>query len=278
MLQPTPEELKPLSRIERWSYYITDFFFRYFKWILRYWNKYGTISFVNLSTARRIRVDGLKVLQQFNKDDSVILVSNHRSFFDFYVISWITYRKTNMGNRSLFPVRSTFFYEGFLGLFVNFFAAGFAMFPPIMRSRDKKAFNQFALRRVNEELTIPGTVVGMHPEGTRKKEGDAYTFLKPRPGIGQLALNNPQIKVIPIFINGLSNKIGHEMKLNYFNVVGNEIDIVIGEAIDFSHLQTNEYTKEIYIEATELCMQHIQNLSEKQREIDKIRKVSSQEV
>mgnify|MGYP001480307136 CR=1 FL=1 len=34
----------------------------------------------------------------------------------------------------------------------------------------------------------PGTVVGLHPEGTRGKGPDPYTFLPAQPGVGKLAL------------------------------------------------------------------------------------------
>ena len=272
MLQPTPEELGLLNKIEKFAYHFADFCNRRLKWILKRWNYVFTISFVNLSTGRRIRVDGLDNLLSFTPQSRIIMVSNHRSFFDFYIISWVTYRLTKMGTRSIFPVRSTFFYESFLGILVNLIIGGMAMFPPIMRSRDKRAFNRFALNRVKRELEIPGTVVGMHPEGQRKKDGDAYTFLKPKPGVGELALESKDVIVIPIFVNGLSNNLLREMKLNFFAVKGNEIDVVIGTPIDFSDYEGRETEHESHIEATQRCMDEIRALSEKQRAIGEARK------
>ena len=272
MLQPTPEELALLNKIEKFAYHLADFCNRRLKWILKRWNYIFTISFVNLSTGRRIRVEGLDNLLSFTPQSRIIMVSNHRSFFDFFIISWVTYRLTKMGTRSVFPVRSTFFYESILGILVNFIIGGMAMFPPIMRSRDKRAFNRFALNRVKRELEIPGTVVGMHPEGQRKKDGDAYTFLKPKPGVGELALESKGITVIPIFVNGLSNNLLREMKLNLFAVKGNEIDVVIGTPIDFSDFEGRETEHESHIEATQRCMDAIRALSEEQVTISEARK------
>ena len=267
MLQPTAEQLASLTRTERLIYHFADFCNRRLKRVLMVWNYWFTISFVNLSTGRRIRIDGIKNLQDFKKSDRVILVSNHRSFFDFYVISWVTYRLTNMGRRSIFPVRSTFFYEGILGALVNLVIGGMAMFPPIMRSKEKRTFNQFALNRVKDELSIPETVVGMHPEGTRKKDDNAYTFLKTRPGVGQLAICAKGVTVIPIFVNGLSNRIIQEMKQNFFAVKGNEIDIVIGAPISFEDFKGREEDRQAHIEAAERCMKEIAHLGERQKDI-----------
>jgi 1-acyl-sn-glycerol-3-phosphate acyltransferase len=172
-----------------------------------------------------------------------------------------------MGNRSFFPVRSTFFYENLLGVFVNLFVAGMAMFPPVMRRKSQKGFNQFALDRAKEELTIPGTILGMHPEGTRNKDGDPYTFLRARPGIGEIALACPDVPVIPVFINGLSNQLLNEMKLNFFAVDGNEIDIVIGQPVDLSTFLGSEINRDSHVEAAEICLDAVRQLGQKQKQI-----------
>ena len=268
MIQPSDEQRALLTGFERFAYTFADFCNRRLKRVLKVWNRFFTISFVNLSTGRRIRIEGLENLKGFTSQDRVILVANHRSFFDFYIISWVTYRLTNMGQRSIFPVRSTFFYENLLGVFVNLVVAGMGMFPPVMRRKHQKAFNQYAMDRATAELSVPGTVLGMHPEGTRNKEDDPYTFLKARPGVGELALRSDNdVKVIPIFIYGLSNRILTEMKMNFFAVKGNEIDVVIGNPVDLSHLQDQPLERETYVKAAEVCLDAVRQLGQKQKQI-----------
>jgi hypothetical protein len=62
MLQPTPEQRALLTRFERFAYRLADLCNRYLKWILKPWNRLFTISFVTLSTGRRIRIHGLENL------------------------------------------------------------------------------------------------------------------------------------------------------------------------------------------------------------------------
>ena len=45
-----------------------------------------------------------------------------------------------------------------------------------------------ALEKMVEIVKQPGNVLGMHPEGTRGKGDDPYTFLPAQPGVGKLAL------------------------------------------------------------------------------------------
>ena len=55
-----------------------------------------------------------------------------------------------------------------------------------------------------------GRLIGFHPEGTRNKSEDPYSFLDAQPGIGRLILEaRPQL--VPVFIAGLSNSLGHEL-------------------------------------------------------------------
>jgi 1-acyl-sn-glycerol-3-phosphate acyltransferase len=64
------------------------------------------------------------------------LVSNHRSFFDLYVVTGYLVKR-NMPHRLVFPVRANFFYDRRLGLFVNGVMSFFAMYPPLFQRRKK---------------------------------------------------------------------------------------------------------------------------------------------
>ncbi len=66
------------------------------------------------------------------------MVSNHRSFFDLYVVSSVIVKR-GLEQRLMFPVRSQFFYDSPLGLAVNGAMSFFAMYPPVVpRSRSHR--------------------------------------------------------------------------------------------------------------------------------------------
>src|SRR5687768_17089852 len=134
----------------------------------------------------RITVHGLENLLAYGKKDSVLLVANHRSFFDFFSITAICYWRTKLTKRIFFPVRQNFFYDHPAGPLVNGIMSGMRMFPPVMRNKEKKPFNNYVVSRCIEELNREdiGTILGIHPEGTRNKGDDPYAFLPAQPGVG----------------------------------------------------------------------------------------------
>jgi len=129
-----------------------------------------------------------------------MVVSNHRSFFDQYIMMLACFMGPAPWARHLnFPVRANFFYDSPLGVLVNAGIAGGAMYPPIYRQAERRQLNDAALDRMVEILKTPGNVVGMHPEGTRGKGPDPYKFLPAQPGVGKLALVAKPM-VVPCFI------------------------------------------------------------------------------
>ena len=95
-------------------------------------------------------------LADLGPEDCLIFVSNHRSFFDFYVIGPILYTRTRLAKTILFPVRSPFFYDSVVGGVVNGIMSGFFMFPPIMRGKEKRGFNAYALDRMVASSSAQG--------------------------------------------------------------------------------------------------------------------------
>ncbi|MFT4977866.1 MAG: 1-acyl-sn-glycerol-3-phosphate acyltransferase, partial [Myxococcota bacterium] len=172
--------------------------------LARFWSRYVMIWLVVLCGGSRYNVHGLENIADVTASDRVILVANHRSFFDFYVIMMLNFRHTAISNRILFPVRSTFFYDRPIGSLVNLIMSGMAMFPPIMRDKSKRAFNRYAVQRVMLELEQPGMVIGFHPEGTRNKSDNPYQLLPGRPGVGEIIIHaDPSVKIIPVFAVGM---------------------------------------------------------------------------
>src|SRR6185436_8256617 len=97
-------------------------------------------EWITLVTKNLLTMHGRERVPPLDPTKSYICVSNHRSFFDLYVVTgWLV--KLGMPHRLVFPVRSEFFYDQPLGLFVNGVMSFFAMYPPIFRERSRAALN-----------------------------------------------------------------------------------------------------------------------------------------
>ncbi len=178
-------------------------------------------------------VHGLERLPKLERSQSYIVVSNHRSFFDMYVITGDLVRR-RLQHRIVFPVRSTFFYDNPIGLFVNGVMSFFAMYPPLFRERKKLILNPTSLDELSWLLRRGGMFCGIHPEGTRKKDDDPYTFLPAQRGVGRI-IQGARVPVIPVFIHGLINDLPRQIESN-FDGTGRKILVVYGEPIDFTDL------------------------------------------
>lgn len=175
------------------------------------WQRRAVIPFVGAIVSRRLRVHGLERVTALPPDARILLVANHRTFFDLFVLGYVLWRRGGLTQRLNFPVRANFFYENPLGLAICLFVSGGTMFPPFFRDAAKKPFNRHSLDVLIEKLRTPGQLVGFHPEGTRSKSDDPYTLLPAQPGAGELALKARPV-VVPAFITGLSNSLGGELR------------------------------------------------------------------
>lgn len=210
-------------------------------------------------------VTGLSRLPDLSSDDSLLIVANHRSFFDLYVITAELIRSAGMKKRIVFPVRSGFFYDSLFGLVVNFLMSFMAMYPPIFRERKKAAMNLLALDELAFLLHRGETFAGLHPEGTRKTDDDPYTFLPAQPGVGRV-VQKSQVPVVPVFINGLGNDIAQQIRGN-FNGQGAPICVVFGQPIDFGDLLNEKASPKLHRRIAERCMEEVARLGEEERAI-----------
>ena len=138
------------------------------KWLQTQFLRTISYSWVRACLANRMLVEGLDDIMALYPDRGVMLVSNHRSFFDQYAMLLACYMgPVHWAKALFFPVRSNFFYDQPLGIVVNAAVAAGAMYPPIFRQAERRALNDDALDRMVEILRRPGNVLGMHPEGTR---------------------------------------------------------------------------------------------------------------
>ncbi|MBK6688662.1 MAG: 1-acyl-sn-glycerol-3-phosphate acyltransferase [Deltaproteobacteria bacterium] len=200
--------------------------------LLLWFQRVPGVFWVHHCTKHIRHVYGLERLGPMDSGEAMILVSNHRSFFDMFVVNMVLY-KHGFQQRLLFPVRSNFFYDHPLGFFVNGIMSWFSMYPPIFRDRKRVVLNHTAFSELSNALKT-GRSCGIHPEGKRKTDDDPYTLLPAQPGVGRL-IHLSRAKVIPIFINGLGNDLKRQIGGN-FDGTGKKVILVFGPPIDFGEL------------------------------------------
>ena len=267
MLRPTPAQLALMTPVERLGFRIGDVVSRRLSAFANAWIMTVLNVLAWLACGRRLRIYGLDTLE-LRKRSRALVVANHRSFFDFFILSAVLRWNKRCPRRTLFPVRANFFYDRVLGLIVTLFLSAMTMFPPIFRDPKRSELNKFALARAISELGSPGTLIGMHPEGTRNKGSDPYSFLSAQPGVGKVILEvDAGVRVVPVFILGASNKLGREILLNLFKPRDNPIWVLFGEEIDFSDLRNEGSRPATQKRAANRCLEHVGVLAQRQREL-----------
>jgi 1-acyl-sn-glycerol-3-phosphate acyltransferase len=261
VISPTPEQLALLSPRERFWFRVADLSLRYLRGPLVLWNCVFMVHFAKLMNGSRWRVHGMEHVSVLTNRERIVMVSNHRSFFDFYVSGTFLFTRKSFSKRMLFPVRSEFFYDSWFGGFVNLLMSGFYMFPPVLRGPKRRNFNRYALDRMVAELEVPGQLIGIHPEGTRGKGDDPYTFLRTQPGAGQILLAAKGIHVLPVFVYGLSNSMKTEFYRTWFTREPHPIDIVYGPLIDFDDLRAKGNRLTLQLEASQRAMDAVSKLA-----------------
>ena len=223
---------------------------------------------INASTSNLRTVHGVERLPPLDPAKSFLLVSNHRSFFDLYVISALLVGGAlpphpPLPHRLLFPVRSNFFYDNPLGVFVNGTMSFFAMYPPVFRDKKRATLNLASLDEVARLLRRGGTFVGVHPEGTRKKDGDPYTFLPAQSGVGRL-IHHAKVTVLPVFVNGLVNSIPQQIASNVTKK-GAPVHVVFGAPVDFDGALSLPPSPRVYKRISERALEAIAALGQEEK-------------
>ncbi len=154
---------------------------------------------------RSLHVHGLRELEAVDRQRPLLLVANHRSLLDLFVVATVLSERAPGPWRFFFPVRGRYCYNSVRGALLNASVAGWAMYPPFFREPGTQELDRQMLDRlVALTATGPWHAIGFHPEGTRNRNADPYTLLPFQPGVGQLVLTSrPQI--IPVFVAGLGN-------------------------------------------------------------------------
>jgi 1-acyl-sn-glycerol-3-phosphate acyltransferase len=214
-----------------------------------------------------MNVFGIESVENSDSSRPLLLVANHRSFFDMYVVSSVIFRETTRPVKLYFPVRAKFFYDNPLGWFVNLVMGWWSMYPPFFREdreEKKRIFDKYSLSRLIQICTEgEGHIIGFHPEGKRNLNDNPYEFERAQPGVGKIVMEaRPQ--VIPVFIAGLGNDLPKQIAGNWTG--GEKIRIWFGEEIDYGELLNERNSLRTHKKIADFSMEKIGDLAKKDRE------------
>lgn len=236
------------------------------KYVWTFFQRHIGSLWIYLATYNLMNVSGIENFEETDPERPVILVGNHRSFFDMYTVSSVLFRRTDRRINLFFPVRAKFFYDNILGWFVNLIMGWWAMYPPFFREAnegEKRNFDKFSVRElINLCSNGRGNVIGFHPEGKRNLNSDPYSFLPAQPGIGKVIYES-HAQVVPVFIAGLRNDLGKQVLGNWTG--GEKVRIWFGEPIDLSEYYDKRNAVRTHKEIADLLMQRIADLGELDR-------------
>jgi len=178
--------------------------------------RYVSHPWIQASIRNRLVESGVERVQGLRPPKGVLLVSNHRTFWDMYIATSVLETHTDFIHSLYFPVRARFFYDHPVGMLVNGAVSGGSMWPPMFDGFGRQTMNLTGLQQCAHVLRKQGSLVGIHPEGTRSKGEDPLEFLKARGGIGRvLQACDPDVVVLPYFLAGLSNAFVKEVRQNF---------------------------------------------------------------
>jgi 1-acyl-sn-glycerol-3-phosphate acyltransferase len=233
---------------------------------LRFLQRTVGVFWITQATRNLHRVHHIERLAPLLPDKSFILVANHRSFFDLYVLT-ATLLQWGMRQRIVFPVRSNFFYDTPAGFVVNGVMSFFAMYPPLFRDKRRTVLNALGLSELAELLRSGPTLVGIHPEGRRNPGDDPYDLLPAKSGIGRLIYAARDVPVVPVFTNGLlPNDLPRQIKSN-FDGTGRLIHSVFGAPIDFGGLLSEPASPRLFARISQACLDAVRQLGEEERRL-----------
>lgn len=267
-LHPAPEQMAVLAPVERFGFKLTH------RMNQGVWKTFWTFCqrhigslWIKICTYNLMNVFGLENIEKTDVGKPLLLVANHRSFFDMYTVSSVLFRQTRREMRLFFPVRARFFYTNPLGWLVNLVMGWFSMYPPFFRESGeagKREFDKYSLARL---IQISGEgrahIIGFHPEGGRNFGDDPYEFLPAQPGVGAVIMKaRPQ--VVPVFIAGLGNDLPKQIIGNWTG--GEKVRIWFGEPVDLSEFYEKKDRLRTHKEIADFLMEKIGDLGMKDRE------------
>lgn len=266
-LVPEKAELGVLNSVERVGFRLAHRMnLGGWKRLMTFCQRHIGSLWIYLATYNLMNVFGIENVENTDVNKSLVLVANHRSFFDMYTVSSVLFRRTKRPIALFFPVRGKFFYDNPVGWFVNFIMGWFSMYPPFFREENdakKREFDKYSLRRLLQICSEGrGHIIGFHPEGGRNLTGGPYDLLPAQPGIGKIVYAaRPQ--VIPVFIAGLGNDLVKQVLGNW---LGREkVRIWFGEPVDLADFYEKPDRLRTHKEIADHLMAKIAELGEQDR-------------
>ncbi len=268
-LLPGTEEISVIGKMERIGFWLTHRM-NLGRW-KRFWGfcqRHIGSLWIKICTYNLMNVFGIENFENSDSSRPLLLVANHRSFFDMYCVSSVIFRQTKRPIKLYFPVRAKFFYDNPFGWFVNFAMGWWSMYPPFFREAKqakKREFDRYSLRRLIQICTEgEAHVIGFHPEGKRNLKPNPYEFERAQPGIGKIIMDaKPQ--VIPVFITGLGNDLPKQIIGNWSG--GDKVRIWFGEEIDLSEFDGARNAVRTHKRIADFIMEKIGELGEEDRKM-----------
>ncbi len=188
-----------------------------------------------------INVSGVDKLPRIDKGPS-ILVANHNSHIDtlllmslFTCSQILKIRPVAAADYFCNTKFKTFVFTKLLGII------------PLQR-KIQKTKKEELFKDINKSLAAGDTII-IYPEGTR---GADNTIQKFKSGIAHIAKMNPNVPIIPCYING-PDKILPKGTLLYIPFIS---DIYVGDAIYYDDSSTKEFTAKISHAVEKLKLEH----------------------
>jgi 1-acyl-sn-glycerol-3-phosphate acyltransferase len=269
ILFPKNEEMTVLNGIEKLGFRLTH------RMNQGVWKRFWTFCqrhigslWIKIATYNLMNVFGIENIENSDSDRPLLLVANHRSFFDMYVVSSVIFRQTKRPVKLFFPVRGKFFYDNPVGWFVNLVMGWWSMYPPFFRENreaQKREFDKYSLRRLIQICSEgEAHMIGFHPEGKRNLNDDPYNFLRAQPGVGKVILEaRPQ--VIPVFIAGLGNDLPKQIMGNWTG--GEKVRVWFGDEIDLTEFYEQRNSVRTHKKIADFLMDKIGELGNHDRNI-----------
>lgn len=188
-----------------------------------------------------VNVFGVENLPKINKKP-YILVANHNSHIDTLLLMSLFCGEDIL---KLHPVAAadyfcntklkSFFFKTLIGLI--------PLSRHVIKSKKEELFKDINLVLKNNQSII------IYPEGTRGNSSEIKEF---KTGVAHIAKMNPEVEVVPIYING-PDKI---LPKTDFLLVPFICDVYIGESICYDNTSTKEFTLRIKMAVQQLKDMH----------------------
>jgi 1-acyl-sn-glycerol-3-phosphate acyltransferase len=266
-LRPEPDEIAVLNAVERAGFHLTRRMnYGLWKRLWTFGQRHVGSLWIYLATYNLMNVYGIENVENADHERPLLLVANHRSFFDMYTVSSVMFRRTRRPLQLYFPVRAKFFYTNPAGWFVNLVMGWWSMYPPFFREEKeavKRQFDKFSIRELNRICSEGrGHIIGFHPEGKRNLNDDPYSFLPAQPGIGKV-IYSTKPQVIPVFIAGLGNDLPKQILGNWRG--GEQIRIWFGEQLDLNEFYEQGDRIRTHKAISDYLMEKIAELGERDK-------------